>query len=184
MKASLIKTLSAAVLLSAVLPAQAASSLDKLKETANQELTGDTRLACEAVLCLSSGTRPGECAPSLNRYFSIHHKKLGDTIRARRDFLRMCPASDEEGMGGLIDALANGAGRCDAKSLNKDLSYVVKTFKCTGYRGENCREETEVRIKNTPPSYCRAYFGHAWTDVDQHIRYQGTPEKGGRWVGY
>lgn len=44
MKASLIKTLSAAVLLSAVLPAQAASSLDKLKETANQELTGDTRL--------------------------------------------------------------------------------------------------------------------------------------------
>lgn len=26
----------------------------------NQELSGDTKLACEAILCLSSGTRPGE----------------------------------------------------------------------------------------------------------------------------
>lgn len=25
-------------------------------------LTGDTRLACEAILCLSSGDRPGECS--------------------------------------------------------------------------------------------------------------------------
>ena len=40
--------------------------------------TGDVRLACEAVLCLSSGTRPSECAPSLKRYFSISHKKLSD----------------------------------------------------------------------------------------------------------
>ena len=29
----------------------------------NQELSGDTKLACEAILCLSSGTRPGECGP-------------------------------------------------------------------------------------------------------------------------
>lgn len=28
-------------------------------------LTGDTKLACEATLCLSSSDRPGECAPSL-----------------------------------------------------------------------------------------------------------------------
>lgn len=37
--------------------------------------TGDVRLACEAVLCLSSGTRPSECAPSLKRYFSISQKE-------------------------------------------------------------------------------------------------------------
>ena len=29
-------------------------------------LTGTPKLACEAILCLSSGTRPGECSPSLN----------------------------------------------------------------------------------------------------------------------
>lgn len=39
-----------------------------------RELTGDTKLACEAILCLSSGTRPGECGPSLSRYFGISHK--------------------------------------------------------------------------------------------------------------
>lgn len=30
-------------------------------------LSGDTKLACEAVLCLSSSTRPGECTPSLSK---------------------------------------------------------------------------------------------------------------------
>ena len=48
--------------------------------------TGDVRLACEAVLCLSSGTRPSECAPSLKRYFSISHKKLSDTLE--REYLK------------------------------------------------------------------------------------------------
>ena len=37
--------------------------------------TGDARLACEAVLCLSSGTRPSECAPLLKRCFSISQKE-------------------------------------------------------------------------------------------------------------
>ena len=36
--------------------------------SAQDVLTGDTRLACEAILCLSSGTRPSECTPSLSRY--------------------------------------------------------------------------------------------------------------------
>ena len=176
-----IKTLFAAAAVAAVLPVQAAA-LDKVQDL-GKELTGDVRLACEAVLCLSSGTRPGECAPSLRRYFSIHHKKLGDTIRARFNFLKMCPASGEDGMSDLIGALANGAGRCDAESLNRQLRYVVETYKCTGYHGDNCRIEKEVRIRDTPPSYCRAYFDHPWTDMNEHIRYQGTPDNGGRWVG-
>ena len=52
-------------------------------------LTGDTKLACEAILCLSSGTRPSECNPSIQRYFSIHRKRMSDTIKARRDFLNL-----------------------------------------------------------------------------------------------
>ena len=64
----------------------------------DQFLTGDTKLSCEAILCLSTGSRPGECSPSIKRYFSINHKKLSDTIKARRNFLNMCPSSKEQGM--------------------------------------------------------------------------------------
>ena len=31
------------------------------------ELTGDTKLACEAILCLSSSERPSECSASLSK---------------------------------------------------------------------------------------------------------------------
>ena len=65
-------------------------------------LTGDVRLACEATLCLSSGERPSECNPALRRYFDITRKKLGDTISARHDFLKQCPASNEQGMPELV----------------------------------------------------------------------------------
>jgi trbM protein of DNA transfer system len=91
---------------------------------ADDVLTGDTRLACEAILCLSSGDRPSECASSIRRYFSIRHKKLGNTIKARRNFLKMCPSSSESAeMSGLVDAIANGAGRCDAQELNRMMRY-------------------------------------------------------------
>ncbi|HFC3525174.1 TPA: TrbM/KikA/MpfK family conjugal transfer protein, partial [Neisseria gonorrhoeae] len=53
--------------------------------------TGDVKLACEATLCLSTGNRPSECQPAIHRYFSIRHKRMGDTIRARHNFLRLCP---------------------------------------------------------------------------------------------
>lgn len=49
-----------------------------LSQAEPEVLTGDVRLSCEAILCLSSGTRPGECSPSLSRYFGIH-KKSGQT---------------------------------------------------------------------------------------------------------
>jgi hypothetical protein len=52
---------------------------------------GDKKLACEAVLCLATGNRPDECAPSLNRYFSINPKNAADRIRARQNFLNLCP---------------------------------------------------------------------------------------------
>ncbi|WP_425277427.1 TrbM/KikA/MpfK family conjugal transfer protein, partial [Kingella kingae] len=40
-------------------------------------------------LCLSSGDRPSECKPSLERYFIIKHKKRHRTIDARRNFLNI-----------------------------------------------------------------------------------------------
>jgi len=89
------------------------------------EFTGDVKYACEALLCLSSGTRPGECSPSLAKYFGIKKKKMSDTIKARLDFLNLCPASqDSQEMKNLTVAIANGAGRCDAEYLNETLREV------------------------------------------------------------
>lgn len=132
--------------------------------------TGDVRLACEAVLCLSSGTRPSECSPSIQRYFSITAKKLSDTIKKRKNFLNLCPAAtQDEKMIALVDAITNGAGRCDYAALNSTL------------RVWNSYEDGAGYIRNTLPSYCTAYNGNAYTDI-KAPRYVGIPERGGHWV--
>lgn|SRR5690606_398533 len=133
--------------------------------------TGDVRLACEAVLCLASGTQPGECAPSLKRYFSIRHTRLSDTVKARKKFLSMCPASNQDDrMRALVDDIANGAGRCDAASLNAS--------------GMVWNEQSGTRIvQNRAPGHCAAYHDNPYTDLGSTgARYVGTPERGGYWV--
>lgn len=94
---------------------------------AQDYLTGDTKLACEAVLCLSSSTRPSECSPSLNRYFGIKDDKFSKTLDLRRKFLNKCPAASEPGMPGLVNIIVNGAGRCEAAYLNNIGQPVKKT---------------------------------------------------------
>ena len=98
----------------------------------NQELTGDTKLACQAIICLSSGMRPGECSPALSRYFGISHKKWKDTVKARRNFLNQCPTVGEEPskMPTLVEAILNGAGRCTADLLNRQLRKQVPDEEC------------------------------------------------------
>ena len=133
--------------------------------------TGDVRLACEAVLCLASGTQPSECAPSLKRYFSIRHTRLSDTVKARKKFLSMCPASNQDdGMRALVNDIANGAGRCDAASLNAS--------------GMVWNEQSGTRtVQNQVPGHCAAYHNNPYTDLGSTgARYVGTPERGGYWV--
>ncbi|MGE8672139.1 MAG: TrbM/KikA/MpfK family conjugal transfer protein [Achromobacter kerstersii] len=136
-------------------------------------LEGDKRLACEAILCLSSGTRPSECAPSLSRYFGINMKKLSDTLEARRDFLSLCPASeDSKEMGDLVRAISQGAGRCDAAALNVALQT---------WRGGN--DDGGAIISNKRPGYCNVYAAHEYTAFDDGLPlYVGTPVDGGYWV--
>ena len=135
-----------------------------------QELTGDVRLACEAILCLSSSVRPGECDPSLNRYYGINKRKWSDTVSARHAFLNLCPtASADSNMQSLVTAIANGAGRCDANALNASLN--------------TSGNDDRSYISNTLPSYCRAWFGHSYTDMQGVMPvYVGEPAKGGFWV--
>jgi hypothetical protein len=144
------------------------------KASAQDLLTGDTRLACEAVLCLASGTRPSECAPSLQRYFSITARKLVDTIKKRGNFLELCPTSNQTPeMSALVSAMSRGAGRCDAQSLNQTLVF----WQGSGDGGM-------TYIGNQMPDYCEAYTNHAYTDLSAaKPRYVGTPGRGdGYWV--
>lgn len=135
-----------------------------------QLLTGDTKLACEAVLCLSTGKRPDECEPPLTKYFSITAKKLSDQIKKRKNFLKLCPASSEAGMPALTDAIVNGAGRCDPDYLNKALLQTKETTKCSGGAGsdsvgERCVVTTWHRISSALPNYCKVYTANEFTDL-------------------
>lgn len=138
---------------------------------AQEVLTGDKRLACEAILCLSSGKRPDECVPSLKRYFDISYRKWSDTVSARKDFLKLCPsASQDSNMQKLTNAIAAGAGRCDSASLNSTLTLV------------NYDAGTSM-VSNQMPDYCTAYTTNAYTDLSAYTPvYVGVPERGGYWV--
>lgn len=152
-----------------------------------QEFTGDVRLACEAILCLSSSQRPGECSPSLSRYFGISHKKWSDTLQGRIDFLNMCPTAHDvsAGMPTLVNAIANGAGRCDSDYLNQYLARYETVRVCSGYSGgdagESCHTVEVKIIDSTKPRWCAAYEEHGYTDITA-ARYVGIPSQNGRWV--
>lgn len=149
-------------------------------------LTGDTRLACEAILCLSSGTRPGECAASLSRYFSIHKREFSDTLKARFNFLKLCPVSIQTlEMRALVTAIKDGAGRCDAEYLNRTQTKEVQRLVCPKGNAywpidEDCYLETITVIENTKPAYCAAYENHDYT-YKIGVTYAGDPMEGGHW---
>ncbi|QEY25816.1 TrbM/KikA/MpfK family conjugal transfer protein [Neisseria zalophi] len=157
-----------------------------LPAQASDVLTGDTGLACEAILCLSSGDRPSECSASLSRYFGIHHKHFKDTLKARKNFLNMCPSSSSANMPNLVDALVNGAGRCDAAELNRVMrsTYTVKKYVRHGKGGRDGWYDTVQvpYIKNAKPNYCQVYFDHEWTTAGDKVKYVGSEKEGGRWV--
>ena len=135
-------------------------------------LTGDTRSACEAILCLASGTRPNECIPPLARFFSISFRRLSDTLRGRTDFLNLCPAASmDSNMRTLVNDIANGAGRCDAASMN--ASNMV-------WRGN---DDGGYYINNAMPGYCTSYTQNVNTDLRTTVPlYVGVPERNGFWV--
>lgn len=124
---------------------------------ANENVLGGIEgLACEAIICLShsSGGSYSQCSPSLNHYFDIKEDKMSKTIKERLKFLQKCPysgASPE--MKSLVNAMASGAGRCDAASLNRTL------LSWSGLGSPMC-------ISSQLPAYCSAYSNHEYTIVN------------------
>ncbi|WP_330454322.1 TrbM/KikA/MpfK family conjugal transfer protein (plasmid) [Pasteurella multocida] len=146
-------------------------------------LTGDTRLACEAILCLSSPHRPGECNSALRKYFSIRHKKWHKTVRARHNFLKLCPTSNEPGMPSLVSAIAEGAGRCDADFLNQNHTKKMVKRVCimNEEQGEySCHDNVINTVIPSKPHYCQIYDNHEYTDFN--TKYIGKPNEGGFWA--
>jgi len=137
---------------------------------ADDVLTGRTKLSCEAILCLSTGSPPGECSPSLSEYFSINYDDFGDTIRGRLNFLNLCPVSSQTPeMKSLVNAIANGAGRCDAASLNQTTKEWVPVSNEIGFsNGYWC-------IKGNLPNYCQAYINHQYTDLSGAAKFIVDP---------
>lgn len=72
----------------------AATAWAPLAASAQEVLTGDTKLACEAIICLASPTRPAECTAAITKYFSISLRRFSSTLRARKNFLSLCPRVD------------------------------------------------------------------------------------------
>lgn len=139
-------------------------------QQAPQAMDGDERLACEAILCLAASTRPAECAPSIRRYFSISYRRFSDTLRGRMNFLNLCPTGSAPGMTPLKNALVNGAGRCDAPSLNASNWSV-------SWGGDGGGV-----VSNNMPDYCSAMASNAYVASGILPRYVGVPEHGGYWV--
>lgn len=186
MKKLFVILFSAGVLFSPTLFAQNLSELDDLNVN-NNTLTGDVRLACEAILCLSSSVHPVQCAPSIARYYSIVHKKWYKTVKARLDFLNLCPVVGQNvKMKNLVSAITNGVGRCDPDSLNRDLARHFRIQRClVAGRPFNdydaCTISMVTVISNQKPSYCASLESHEFIRYDDAV-YVGDSNSGGYWV--
>lgn len=134
---------------------------------AQQTLQGDEKLACEALLCLSTSTRPAECTPSLRRYFSISFKRFSDTLRGRMNFLNLCPMVTDSDMTAYKSAVINGSDRCDAASINQS-NYVSD--------GEGAGHVNAIM-----PEFCQTYYAASYMPSASPI-YIGSPSQGGYWV--
>ncbi len=129
-------------------------------------------LACEALLCLSSGTRPSECCHHCRATSASISGSFRRRSRRGLTFLNLCPVSNQTPeMAALVSAISRGAGRCDAPSLNRMLVIW------------NSWDEGHFVISDRLPHDCSAYVSHTYTDFSTTIpRYVGTPERGGYWV--
>lgn len=131
-------------------------------------LSGDTRLACEAILCLSSGTRPSECSPSLSRYFSIKKIKWSKTIKARLNFLKLCPVgADDPAIASLLNTLSRTGGMCDAEGLNENGQWITQTTNIG-----NCYGAKDVKgVAATGKTYSITYKQDAYDGCTKIVTY-------------
>ncbi|TLD80733.1 hypothetical protein LS70_008615 [Helicobacter sp. MIT 11-5569] len=139
-------------------------------------LSGDTRLACEAMLCLASPVQPAECSAALTRYFSINAKKWSQVVAKRKSFLDLCPvvaSSDPEMYKYKNEILANLDGECSVTSLNNRIeNKVIRVDKvCTNDgdgSGIQCRDVNVYGFRVNPEltNSCKLLSTSSYTDYN------------------
>lgn len=142
-------------------------------------LTGDTKLACEAMLCLASPVKPSECSAALARYFSIDAKRWSQVVTKRRNFLNLCPvdaSSDPQMYQYKNDILVNLDGECSTTALNNRIeNTILRTEKiCQSNGAGNGTTCTEVkiygyRINPQLTNSCKLLASSQYTDY--HLKY-------------
>lgn len=151
MKKILISSFIASFAISSLLASEANNNVN------NQILGGDTGLACEAILCLSSPARPSECMRSLTKYFSIHFKKPWKTANARKEFLNLCPAgSMSPEMKQQVEDLSRLTGYCTENELNANiemqktgrLNMISRFYRVSPEMTENCKILTRLNYND------------------------------------
>lgn len=128
-------------------------------------LTGDTRTACEVILCLSSAQGRGitECQAPLRKYFSIKAKKWHKTLAKRRAFLDLCPAANENAkMSALTTAIQHQEYACDAETLNSRRE--TKRRWLSDDEGKNRRVVYSYRTQSYMPRFCEDLYNHEFTE--------------------
>lgn len=143
----------------------------------DDELSDEQKLACEAILCLSTKTPPSECDAALNYFYSIKKKKPSDTMDARKSFLKKCPDSDAEGMPSLVDAIVDySCSSCTVEKLNRRLIKVqiLAPKGRTKFRSEYIVKSTTM-VDPKLPANCQRYYDaladHEYTDFQ--LNYAG-----------
>lgn len=123
----------------------------------SNELTGDTKLACEALLCLSTPSRPDECIPSIKKFFSFTATRFYKLVEKRKNFLDLCPTGNENGMEEHKNNLSRITGTCDINELNKNIEKKVISISRMCDRDGYCQETENYgyRINPTLNNNCK-----------------------------
>ena len=139
------------------------------------QLDDDQTTACEVLMCLSTSKRPEQCRPPVEKFLRIQYRYLTDTLQARKNFLHLCPSTNQNSaMSAYADAVASGAGQCDAAALNGMT---------TALGGAGDSGEYAIGVSNRMPAYCIAYASSAFADLAGTLPlYVGAPGTGGFWA--
>ena len=137
-------------------------------------LSGDTKLACEAMLCLASPVKPSECSAALARYFSIDAKKWAQVVTKRKNFLNLCPVdatTDPEMYKYKNDILVNLDGECSVTSLNQRIEQTILRTEQICENSSNCTEIKIYGYRINPKlnNSCKLLASSKYTDY--HLKY-------------
>lgn len=146
----------------------------------------DTDLSCRAILCLAhpKGWAECECQDALKKFYSWDGLKYwDDTLKARENFLRICPTTQTDQNGNkkelegeqkrffneLLNTLKHHGGGCDIGRINRQFQACPTT----NYDGKisECKEQDFKNVEQSrafKTSSC--YFLSIATYTDFSIR--------------